>query len=102
MHRNEPQRAPEPRATSAYRRLKFIDRTIQSLKPSDTRVQYWDESLPGFGMRISPAGRKSPNGRKTWIVMYRRPNGSAVRLKLGSYPAVGLAAARLKAKTYLG
>ena len=102
MHRNERESAPEPSASSAYRRLKFIDRTIQSLKPSDKRVEYWDESLPGFGMRISPAGRKSPSGRKAWIVMYRRPNGSAVRLKLGSYPAVGLADARLKAKTYLG
>jgi hypothetical protein len=51
MHRNEPESAPEPRATSAYRRLKFIDRIIQSLKPSDTRVQYWDESLPGFGIQ---------------------------------------------------
>jgi hypothetical protein len=34
--------------------------------------------------------------------MYRRPSGSAVRLKLGIYPAVGLAEARLQAKQYLG
>lgn len=34
--------------------------------------------------------------------MYRRPNGSAVRLKLSTYPAVSLADARLKAKSYLG
>jgi hypothetical protein len=94
--------ASESTATAAYRRLKFNDRTILALKPGDKRVQYWDESLPGFGLRVSPPNRKSPKGRKTWIVMYRRPSGSAVRLKLGTYPAVGLAEARLKAKDYLG
>ena len=94
--------ASESTAKTAYRRLKFNDRSVLALKPTDKRVQYWDESLPGFGLRVSPPNRKSPNGRKTWIVMYRRPTGSAVRLKLGTYPAVGLAEARLKAKDYLG
>lgn len=94
--------APEPSATARYRRLKFTDRTVLAVKPTDKRVQYWDDSLPGFGLRVSPPNRKSPTGRKTWIVMYRRPTGSAVRLKLGTYPAVGLADARLKAKGYLG
>jgi hypothetical protein len=94
--------APEPSATTRYRRLKFTDRTVLALKPSDKRLQYWDDSLPGFGLRVSPPNRKSPTGRKTWIVMYRRPTGSAVRLKLGTYPAVGLADARVKAKGYLG
>lgn len=89
-------------ATPRYRRLKFTDRAVLALKPGDRRVQYWDASLPGFGLRVSPPNRKSPTGRKTWIVMYRRPTGSAVRLKLGTYPAVGLADARLKAKGYLG
>ncbi len=34
--------------------------------------------------------------------MYRRPNGSVSRLKLGTYPAVSLADARLDAKRHLG
>lgn len=94
--------APGPSAITRYRRLKFNDRTIFALKPTDKRIEYWDDSLPGFGLRVSPRNRKSPAGRKTWIVMYRRPTGSAVRLKLGTYPAVGLADARVKAKGYLG
>jgi hypothetical protein len=65
-------------------------------------VDYWDDALPGFGVRVSPVGRKSPQGRKTWIVMYRRPSGSVSRLKLGTYPAVSLADARLEAKGHLG
>ena len=87
---------------SARRRIKFLDRTIQSLKPAEKRVEYWDDSLPGFAIRVSPAGRKSPRGRKTWIVSYRRPSGSVTRLKLGTYPAVSLADARHKAKALLG
>ena len=102
MRQNALDGASQPSAATAYRRLKFNDRTILALKPTHKRVQYWDESLPGFGLRVSPPNRKSPKGRKTWIVMYRRPSGSAVRLKLGTYPAVGLAEARVKAKEYLG
>ena len=86
------------RSTSPYRRIKFIDRTVAALKPGAKRVDYWDESLPGFGLRLSPAGRRSPFGRKTWIVSYRRSSGSPTRLKLGTYPAVSLCDARLKAK----
>lgn len=89
-------------ASRIYRRINFTGRTIHALKPKAKRVEYWDDSLPGFALRVSPAGRKSPQGRKTWIVSYRRPNGSATRLKLGTYPAVPLADARLKAKTLLG
>lgn len=91
-----------PGALAAYRRIRFIDRTIHSLKPGGKRVEYWDDALPGFGLRVSPVGRKSPQGRKTWIVMYRRPNGSVSRLKLGTYPAVSLVDARLEAKRHLG
>lgn len=94
--------ASAPTATSTYRRLKFNDRTILALKPSDKRVQHWDEFAARIRIASVPSNRKSPNGRKTWIVMYRRPSGSAVRLKLGTYPAVGLAEARVKAKEYLG
>ena len=88
--------------SASYRRIKFVDRVIQGLKPGLRRVDYWDDGLPGFGLRVSPIGRKSPQGRKTWIVMYRRPTGSVSRLKLGTYPSVSLADARLEAKRRLG
>src|SRR4051812_6072993 len=84
------------RVDNSYRRITFTDRSIQALKSSETLVDYWDESLRGFGVRVSPAGRK------TWIVMYRRPSGLASRHKLGTYPAVTLADARLAAKKALG
>lgn len=84
------------RITPARRPLNFIDRTILALKPTAKLTDYWDLSLPGFGIRVAPSGRK------TWIVMYRRPSGNASRMKLGTYPAVKLADARLAAQRMLG
>ncbi len=43
--------------------------------------------LPGFGLRVSQGGQK------TWVVMYRA-GGRKRRLKLGTFPLMGLADAR--------
>jgi integrase len=85
-------------AVTAPRRrtLNFNDRSILALKPKAKLTDYWDPSLSGFGIRVAPSGRK------TWIVMYRRPSGNASRMKLGTYPAVKLADARLAAQRTLG
>lgn len=70
-------------------------RFVEALKPTDAgQVDYRDESLPGFGVRVSPGGRKS------WIVVYRT-NGRLRRLTLGVYPHLTLAEARAKAKDAL-
>ena len=44
------------------RRLNFTDRSILALKPTTKLTDYWDSSLPGFGIRVAPTGFK------TWIV----------------------------------
>ena len=87
---------PPAPAEKALRRLNFTDRTILALKATAKLADYWDSSMPGFGIRVAPSGLK------TWIVMYRRPSGNASRMKLGSYPAVALADARLAARRALG
>lgn len=87
---------PQVRITPARRPLNFTDRAILALKPTAKLADYWDLSLPGFGIRVAPSGRK------TWVVMYRRPSGHASRMKLGTYPAVKLADARLAAQRTLG
>jgi integrase len=55
------------------------------------RIDYWDESLPGFGLRITP------DGQRTWTVMYRF-GGRKRRYTLGAYPTLSLADARKLAR----
>lgn len=75
--------------------MKFTVRSIEAIKPdSNTRVECWDDDLPGFGLRVSGEGRKS------WIVMYRF-NGRLRRLTMGTFPALNLADARDRAKAAL-
>jgi integrase len=58
--------------------LKLTQPAIEKLKaPSTGRREYWDNQLPGFGLRISETGRKS------WVVMYR-VRGKLVRETLGT------------------
>ena len=68
--------------------MKFTDRGIAALKPGIERHERWEDGRTGFGMRLSPRGRKS------WLYMYRF-NGKARRMTLGVYPEMSLADARL-------
>ena len=75
----------------------FTDRAIRALQPQAKRVDYFDadEALPGFGLRVTP------NGVKTWTVLYRNACGRQRRLSLGKYPLIGLADARKAARKAL-
>lgn len=72
---------------------KFTARSIPQL-PSSGQIDYWDDSLPNFGMRVSAGGTR------TWIVMYRY-NGTKRRMKIGNYPTKSLADARDEAREAL-
>ena len=58
-------------------KFKFSARSLPPV-PSAGQLDYWDEGLPGFGMRVSQGGTR------TWQVMYRY-NGEKRRMKLGVY-----------------
>jgi len=65
---------------------------VKSLKPpASGQKAYFDESTPGFGIRVSYGGSKS------WLVKYVH-NGKQRLLTLGQYPAISLAEAK---KQYL-
>jgi len=68
---------------------KLTDRALKLLKPRRERFEVWDSSTPGFGVRVSPAGRK------TFVYLYRF-EGLARRMTLGAYPRMSLATARTK------
>ena len=66
--------------------MKFTDAKIKGLKPKSARYEAWGANGKGFGLRISPVGRK------TFIFMYRF-DGTARRMTLGTYPTITLSKA---------
>ena len=57
--------------------------SVERLRPpAKGRIEYWDNLLPGFGLRVSETGAK------TWVLMYRVGRRQR-RLTLGRYPALG-------------
>ena len=77
--------------------IPFTVRKLESLKKlTSSRVDFWDEDdTPGFGLRISAAGKR------TWVAMYRTKEGRQRRLKLGTFPPMTLADARDEAREAL-
>jgi integrase len=75
---------------------KLTQPAIERLKaPPSGRVEYWDNQLPGFGLRISETGRK------TWVVMYR-VRGKLVRETLGTVAVIpNVGDARIRARESL-
>ncbi len=67
--------------------------SVEKLKaPGCGQVEYYDQRLPGFGLRLSYRGSKS------WFVMTRL-DGQLIRITLGKYPALSLGQAREQART---
>jgi integrase len=76
--------------------MHFTDRSLRALKapPRPKQIDFWDEALAGFGLRVSY------NGRKAWVVLYRC-NGVKGRLTLGRFDTIPLADARDQAREAL-
>ena len=75
-------------------RLKLTKSVIDSLSTSKVDVVYWDVGLPGFGVKVTP------KGRKVFIVLYRT-GGTGSRLRkftIGPYGRVTLHQARVAAQ----
>jgi integrase len=72
---------------------RLTDKSVRGLKaPSTGQTDYWDELLPGFGIRVGTTGRKS-------FFVWTRVNGTPERTTLKPpYPLFGLGAAREEAR----
>jgi integrase len=82
-------------------RIKFTAATIESIKPTSVRVDYFDATVRGFGLRVTPTGAK------TWFYWYRLPTGKARRWTIGRYGkddkgGLALGTAREKARIAAG
>ena len=67
---------------------------VEKVKPNGKRTDYFDDSLPGFSLRVSE------KGIKTWCISYRF-SGKWTRYTFGIFPVIPLKEARQKAKDAL-
>jgi integrase len=75
-------------------RVKLTKTTLDSLPVANTDIVYWDAGCPGFGVKVTP------KGRKVFIVLYRTA-GARSRLRkytIGPYGRVTLHQARVAAQ----
>ena len=78
-------------------RISMTDQWLKKLKSQNKQIDYFDENLSGFGLRVGKAGKK------TWFVMYRiKGHRTKKRLTLKKkYPQLSLKDARIEAKANL-
>src|SRR6476620_846292 len=79
-------------------RARLTKSAIDALPTPSRELVYWDETLPGFGVKVTPAGRK------VFIVLYRTGGaGSSLRkYTIGPHGRVTLHMARNEAQKVLG
>ncbi len=61
------------------RPVKFTNAALDALKPAADRYEVLDSEQRGLRIRVTP------NGIKTFALLYRRPDGHLVRYTLGKY-----------------
>ena len=83
----------------ALHKAHLTTRTVADAPSRDKRYILWDDTLTGFGVRLSPTGRRS------FIVQYRTgaATGRTVNCKkvLGHFPAMPVHVARRRARELL-
>ncbi|MBN8955805.1 MAG: integrase arm-type DNA-binding domain-containing protein [Rhizobiales bacterium] len=74
--------------------IKLTKSAIDALTPESKDAVHWDAALPGFGLKITP------KGRKVFIVLYRTKGGGSRLRKytIGRYGSVTLHQARAAAQ----
>ena len=76
------------------RRIKLTKSTIDALPSPSSDVVYWDANSPGFGVKVTP------KGRKVFVVLYRT-GGAGSKLRkytIGAYGRTTLHQARVAAQ----
>ena len=74
---------------------KLTVRAVEAIEPSERDVICWDTELPGFGMKVTPKGKRS------FFLYYRTADHTQRRPLIGSYPAMKPEKARGIAQDWL-
>jgi integrase len=75
--------------------IKLTKRAIDGIGPQLTTTNFWDEDIKGFGLKVTPAGRRS------FFLYYRTADHTQRRPTIGTYPAVRPNQARAIAMDWL-
>jgi integrase len=77
--------------------IRLTKSIIDTLPTPEKEIVFWDRTLPGFGLKITP------KGRKVFIVLYRAGGGGSRLRKytIGPYGRVTLHNARIEAQKVL-
>ena len=90
---------PAGKRRVALHKARLSTRTIADAPPERERYILWDEALTGFGVRVSPTGRRS------FIVQFRTaaPGRATANRKqvLGHFPSMAALATRKRAREVL-
>jgi Arm DNA-binding domain len=73
-------------------RIKLTKSAIDALSIPLKEVVYWDVGCPGFGVKVTP------KGRKVFIVLYRMAGSRLRKYTIGPYGRVTLNQARVTAQ----
>lgn len=74
---------------------KITVRSVETVKPAARDVIVWDTEVPGFGLKVTPKGRRS------YFLYYRTKEGQQRRPAIGLHGAIKPEQAREIAKTML-
>ena len=79
-------------------RERITKRVVDAVKPSARDVFVWDQQLHGFGLKVTP------KGRKVFLAQYRLGGraGRTQRVTLGSFGTITVDQARQQARHVLG
>lgn len=75
---------------------KLTKTVVDNAKPGEARYCMWDSETKGFGLRIQPTGAKS------YVFLYRTPEGAKRWYTIGTHGNVTVDQARAKAKELAG
>ncbi len=75
--------------------VKLTVRTVEAIEPGVKDVIVWDDELTGFGVKVTP------NGKRTFLLYYRTVDHVQRKPRIGDFPAMKPEKARSIAKDWL-
>jgi integrase len=76
-------------------RTKFSKKFIEAIEPSQKDQLFWDTEVPGFGVKVTPKGKRA------YFIYYRNRSGQQRRPKIGDHGSITLDEARKIAQQQL-